>query len=560
MNKFSAASMFANRALGMLAICASICCLCVMASKTCSAQAAAPKYKTIPTSAKYRDIDISELTGEARRNASKKNSESRRARTEAKTAARKGIESGNVEATKPYLNGYVYPLMTQPEALSEAGTMRDSFFRTYLRSDLNQGARQQLLGGSVLPAMQTIANGTDYYPAARLNAVAMIGRLDDRGLVRSGGDATPPIPSSAAFKFLSNALNDANIPPYLKAAAMQGITRHLKIDRAAQGRLLDNAARNTLTTFAVNTIEGKTPGQDKWKSELNYWLKRRSVQLIGEVGTPGAGGKLIDLLLKVANDDTQTLWMQFDAVQALRQINFTGVPADKASEVVLSTTNFLQRSLAQEATRIQDLIDDLIYKGILYGDTDLEIEGTKYIKNIGKSGNMSMMGGGMMGGMMDEDDEGMMGMGGMGGRMGMGGSGTKEPPAILVELPNYQLNLIRRRMKILAHTCNDLLINAKGLAPAIGEKEKRLVSDIGKFTVKFMKESSTGIVNLDDEEVMEKMEEQRESFTSQLRTICKDAADRLKNMVASYNGNGNNAIAPAAPVADSDDPLNGLGG
>ena len=75
-----------------------------------------------------------------------------------------------------------------------------------------------------------------------------------------------------------------------------------------------------------------------------------------------------------------------------------------------------------------------------------------------------------------------------------------------------------------------------------------------------MKESSTGIVNLDDEEVMEKMEEQRESFTSQLRTICKDAADRLKNMVASYNGNGNNAIAPAAPVADSDDPLNGLGG
>ena len=252
--------------------------------------------------------------------------------------------------------------------------------------------------------------------------------------------------------------------------------------------------------------------------------------------------------------------MQFDAVQALRQINFTGVPADKASEVVLSTTNFLQRSLAQEATRIQDLIDDLIYKGILYGDTDLEIEGTKYIKNIGKSGNMSMMGGGMMGGMMDEDDEGMMGMGGMGGRMGMGGSGTKEPPAILVELPNYQLNLIRRRMKILAHTCNDLLINAKGLAPAIGEKEKRLVSDIGKFTVKFMKESSTGIVNLDDEEVMEKMEKQRESFTSQLRTICKDAADRLKNMVASYNGNGNNAIAPAAPVADSDDPLNGLGG
>ena len=549
MNKFSTASTLAKPVLVLTAFCASVCCLCVVVSEPCSAQDAAPTYKTIPTSAKYRDIDISALTGEARRNASKKNSEARRARTEAKTAARKGVESGNVDAAKPYLNGYVYPLMTQPEALTEAGTMRDSFFRTYLRSDLNQGARQQLIGGSILPAMKTIANGADYYPAARLNAIAVIGRLDDRGLVRSGSDATPPIPSSAAFTFLSGALNDVNIPPYLKAAAMQGLVRHLKIDRATQGRLLNGDARNTLTTFAVNTIEGKTPGQDQWQRELSYWLKRRSVQLIGEVGTPGPGGKLIDVLMNIANDETQTLWMQFDAVQALRKINFSGVAGSKASEVVLCAANFLQRSLDQEAVRIQALVDDLIYQNILYGDTDLEVEGTKYSKNIGKSGSM----GGMAGMMMDdtEEDE-MFGMGGS-----MSGSSTKEPPAILVELPNYQLNLIRRRMKMLAHTCNDLLINAQGLAPATGEKEKQLVTEIGKFTTKFMKDSNTGLVNLDEEE---ELEPQRESYTSQLRAICQNGANRVKNVLASYNGEGNKFIAPLAPVDDPSDPLNGLGG
>lgn len=553
MNKFSAALTNATRALGMLAICASVCCLCVTATEPCWAQDAAPKYKTIPTNAKYRDIDTSALSPEQRRVASKKNSESRRARTDAKTAARKGIESGNVDAAKPYLNGYVYPRMTQPDALSEAGTMRDSFFRTYLRPDLNAGARQQLINGSILPAMKTIANGADYYPAARLNAVAMIGRLDDRGLVRSGSDATPPIPSSAAFEFLSGTLNDVNIPPYLKAAAIQGLVRHLKIDRAAKGRLLDDGDRNKLTTFAVNTIQEKTPGQDQWQAELSYWLKRRSVQLIGEVGTPGSGGKLIDLLMGIVNDETQTLWMQFDAVQALRKINFTGVPGDKASEVVLSVTNFLQRSLDQEATRIQNLIDDLVYQNILYGDTDLEVEGTRYAKNIGKSGGV-----GGMGGMMDVDEEMFGGMGAeRGGMFGMAGSAAKEPPAILVELPNYQLNLIRRRMKIFAHTCNDLLVNAQGLAPAIGEKEKQLINKIGKFTEKFMEDSNTGIVDLDAEE---EEQEQRESYTSQLRTICKDAADRVQNMIASYNGNGNNAIAPSDPVADPSDPLNGLGG
>jgi hypothetical protein len=558
MNKFSTgstfiASTYAHRGLGMLAICVSVCCLCVMASTPSLAQDAAPKYKIISTSQKYRDVDLEGLAPEARRAASEKNSKARRARSEAKTAARKGIESGNVDAAKPYLNGFVYPSMTQPEQLSEAGTMRDSFFRTYLRSDLNQGARQQLINGSVLPAMQTIASGADYYPAARLNAIAMIGRLDDRGLVRNGSNTTPPIPSAAAFKFLSSALSNANMPPYLKAAAMQGITRHLKIDRAANGRLLDDGDRNTLTTFAVNTIQGKTAGQDKWQDELSYWLKRRSVQLIGEVGKPGDGGALIDMLVGIANDETQTLWMQFDAVQALRKIDFTGVPAAKASEVVLGTANFLQRSLSQEAARIENLTDDLIYKGILYGDTDLEVEGTRYATNIGKSGGVAGMGGMMMGGGPDDAD--MMGMGGFG--MGMPGSVNEEPPAVLVELPNYQLNLIRRRMKILAYTCNDLLENAKGLAPATGEKEKQLISDIAKFTEKFMKDSSTGIVNLDDEE---EMEPQRESFTSQLEKICKSAADNVKNMIASYNGNGNSVIAPAAPVGDPSDPLNGLGG
>lgn len=556
MNIFSAASTVARRTFGMLAICASVCCLCMMASESCSAQNAAPKFKTIPTNAKYRDIDLEGLTGEARRDASKKNSESRRARTEAKTAARKAIESGNVDGAKAYLNGYVYPLMTQPEALTESGTMRDSFFRTYLRADLNAGARQQLISGSILPAMKTIANGADYYPAARLNAIAMIGRLDDRGLVRSGSESTPPIPSKAAFEFLSGTLGDGNIPPYLKAAAMQGLVRHLKIDRAAQGRLLDDGARNKLTTFAVNTIQEKTPGQDQWQPELNYWLKRRSVQLIGEVGTPGSGGKLIDLLMSISNDETQTLWMQFDAVQALRKINFTGLPGAKASEVVLCVANFLQRSLDQEADRIERLTNDLIYQNILYGDVDLEVEGTRYRKNLGKSGGLGGMAG-MMGGGPDEDDM-YGGMGdGMGGMYGMPGAAADEPPPVLVELPNYQLNLIRRRMKIFAHTCNDFLNNAQGLAQAAGAKEKQLVSDVGKFTEKFMKDSNAGIIDLDAEE---EEEVQRESYTSQLQKICKDAAVRVENMIANYNGEGGNLIAPETPAADPNDLLNGLGG
>lgn len=512
------------------------------------AQSSAKQYKTIPTNEKFRDVDTTGLSNEARREATRKNSDSRRARTEAKTVARDAIESGNVDAAKDYLNGYVYPLMTQPEELADAGTMRDGFFRTFMRSDLSQQARQQLINGSILPAMETIVNGSDYYPAARLNAIAMIGRLDDRGLVRSGSDATPPIPSAAAFTFLSDSLTNADLPAYLKAAAIQSITRHLKIDRAAQGRILDDAARAKLTSFAESTLAGSIPGQDQWGPELDYWLKRRSVQLIGEVGTPGPNGRLVDLLVKIASDESQTLWMQFDAVKALRTINFAGVPGNKASDVVLAVSSFLQRALDLESVRVQNMVDDLVYKNILYGDEDFEVMGSKYEENVGKSGSMGMD--------FIEPEMGMM------GGMGMSGSGTKmETPAVLVELPTYQLNLIRRRMKILAYATNDVLTNAPGLAAAMGEKEKQLVSAIEKFTAQFMKQSSTGIVDLDEIVSEEAMMMKKESFTSQLRDICEAAAENLENMIAAYKGNAAiPAVDAGAPVVDPADPLNGLGG
>ncbi len=551
MIKFSAASesvvgRLSRAPLGLM-VCAGLGCVVAVSSAAGFAQSVVSQYKTIPTNAKFRDIDFDGLSGEAKRVASKRNSEARRQRTEAKAKARDGIENGNIEAAKDYLNGYVYPLMTQPDELADAGSMRDGFFRTFLRADLSQQARQQLISGSILPAMQTIAKGSDYYPAARLNAVAVIGRLDDRGLVRSGGEATPPIPSAAAFDFLVELLNDEKMPAYLKATAMQGITRHLIIDRAVEGRLLDGGARSLLTTFAVNTIEGKTPGQDQWKPELDYWLKRRSVQLIGEVGLAGPGGQFIELMLKIASDQTQTLWMQFDAVKSLRKINFAGIPADKASEVVLGVTDFLQRSLTQEATRIQRLLGDLVYKNILYGDNDFEVSGTKFAANIGKSGGMLGMGGLSKMDMMDDMNDSMF-----------GGSGTKEPPATLVELPTYQLNLIRRRMKMLAHTCNDVLNNARGLAASTDGEERQLVRAVGKFTEKFMQDSNTGVVNLDE---IDQTGPQRVSYTEQLQSICIGAADSIERLIARYKGKGNvndDASGDPQPAVDPVDPL-GLG-
>lgn len=514
--------------------------------------------KVIPIGAKFRDVSTENLTGDARRAATRRNSEARKARNAARDAAREGISSGNMVPVKEYFNGYVFPQMTQPAALKESGALRDSFFRTFMKSDVDESSRKKVISAVILPAMQAIATGKDYAPSARLNAIALLGRLDESALVKSGTRVRPPRPSAAAFGFLSGLLEDETAPAWLKAAAIQGIVRHLKVDVAVGGRLLDDNQRNLVQAFAFNTLDGKTAGQADWSKDLDYWLKRRSVQLLGAVGRQGEGGKVIDRLTSIANDESQTVWMQLDAVKALRTIDFTGAQESQVSKAMVSATLFLQRQLANEDAAVGEMLEDLIDKNILYGDTDFVVTGTKYTKNIAKSsgGSMeTMMSAGDMDDMMGEGME--MGMG-----MGMGTSGRKmEEPVILVELPTYQLNLIRRRMKIFAFTANDVLQNATGIDSAASAKDKQLQKAIAEFTADFLKDSSIGVIDIGkkkDED--EDKEIQKKSYTDQLRDVCRDGASDLKRILLRHAGGGGGLPDPSdidAPAVD--DPI-GLGG
>ena len=501
-------------------------------SSTCVAQEAAA-FKVIPTNAKFRDVSTDGLPNDARRAASKRNGEARKARNAARQATKDGIKSGNMTAAKEYLNGFIFPRMTQPEELEDSGSLRDSFFRTYMKGDVSETNRKKLIADVIMPAMKAIAVGKDYSPAARLNAVAMIGRLDDSAMQRSGNRVTPPKPSTVAFGFLSGLLNDAAIPPWLKTASIQSLTRHLAIDAAVNRRFLNDDQRNLLETFALNTLDDKSAGQDQWKPELNYWLKRRSVQLLGAIGRPGQGGVVIERLVKAVSDDKQKVWLQLDAAKALRAIDYSGVDTALVSKVMLTVTEFLQRQLTAEASSIDKQLEELIYKNILYNDVDFEANGTVYEKNVAKNSGM-----GMGRGMMDQE-------------MGMPGT-TMVEPAILVELPTYQLNLIRRRMKIFAFTANDVLKNSKNIGGVASAKDKQLQLAIEQFTDKFMKDSSIGVVDAGKEVDFDMTEMQTESYTSQLRAVCHDGASAIQTILTRYAGGaGGDAVAPGGNAGDA---------
>jgi len=126
-------------------------------------------------------------------------------------------------------------------------------------------------------------------------------------------------------------------------------------------------------------------------------------------------------------------------------------------------------------------------------------------------------------------------------------------PVVLVELPNYQLNLVRRRMKVNAFTANDVLQSANGLEAAASPKDKQLRLAMDKFTKAFLKESSIGLVDVGKEKKFdgEMMEMQRKSYTSQLQEACKNGASKLKTMLSRHAGEGGLGDAPSTEAKPS---------
>jgi hypothetical protein len=132
----------------------------------------------------------------------------------------------------------------------------------------------------------------------------------------------------------------------------------------------------------------------------------------------------------------------------------------------------------------------------------------------------------------------------------MGGTSEEEAKKF-VELPNYMLNVSRRRIKSLAFVGKRVLKPAdnRGLFTAADAETKTKINRMVSTLDRLLTDSNVGIVNLDARRTrrpgsLDEEAESKESITVQLTEACKKAAEQLKS-----------TIKPADPAADN--PLGG---
>ncbi|MFK7769900.1 MAG: hypothetical protein AB8B55_22015 [Mariniblastus sp.] len=525
-----------------------------------------PDFQTTPTPYDASEDEIKSIK--------RKNNESRsRIRSASKaTLDRLASSSGMGAEGKRFLSGYLFPSMAvpaDPTELSNVGKLREEFFKRYMSTKIKGAPRAELIKFTI-DTMSTYAANPKLKPAARLNAVYMIGMLDSVPAIRIDNQA--PVPSTEALDVLIKIFRSntsATTPDFVKVAAMAGIQRHVELDSIFGGQIQQPIKVGLLGEF-------KSILNKQESDPVTYWLKRRAMQTTGLIASPNS----TDTALQVIKQPEANVWLKLDAIEALRRVNnATPLASAKALEAATCVTEFLCDAFEKESEVIQGSVDKLVFDNILQQNKDLMKTGTNYGSGAGAATGNSFGGGGgpgMGGGMGGGRGGGGPGLGGgmgggpdmggglgdgpgmggglgggpgMGGGMG-GGRGVQSADSLgRLELPTFQLNVIRRRLKALGFIGKTALGGSgedsdKGLVDAIAdEKSKTMITGVIRELETLLTDSNAGIIDLSkDKDDPIPGDDPEPTVTQQLIDAAKDANKELSELLGKEK--------PADPDAD----------
>ncbi len=509
-------------------------------------QSALAQFESIPMNPRYvtqlPPFDADEEQMEATKKANRTNEKNLR---DDLSKIRSLLNNGGSPADNPlveqYLKGYVFPSMTiiDNRVLSQLGNMRAKFLKDFFDPRISAGARGALIDLTIQQAREAYRNNS-LHPAARLNMVYLIGMLDQTPGVRLPPQF--PVPSRSAYDSLSDILKSADLPAFLKVAALAGIQRHVEIDNITKNGQLTDADKTFLTGKSNEYLDA--PAQD----DLSYWLKRRGMQLLGELGN----ATTLEKAVSVIQSKDAGFWVKFDAMEAIGKLNLAGTDAAQSLAATKAVAEFASSALLQESEAINGAIKQLVYDQILYQDLDLIASPTDY--SSGAAVSSSSGGGGTDGGRSGGNSgkfTGGSGMGmGMGAGMGAGagglGASNETPAGEILELPVYQLNVFRRRIKTIALTTSQILGGADGtggLAKLVDESGKDLIKKVNGELSSLLEESNVGIVDLDARKTEDEDEEvEPKSVANQLAEMCDEASKKIDKAL------GKKEPAAAAPL------------
>lgn len=204
----------------------------------------------------------------------------------------------------------------------------DHFFkaRSQLKIYLNTGRSGQAhdeLNRMTLAKMKEIVGGAKYENAAKVNAMIVIGELNDIDEPGKG----KPLPE--AFPLLWVVAQSPKFKDELKIAALLGI------DRFAAAGALPAAKKDEVAKLMLALVKQKDP-PPKRSPDGHNWMRRQAAAILVKMGGGNASGEVVNAIAAIAADPTARPTMRCEMAQLIGQSKPT--PAAKVDVLALASS------------------------------------------------------------------------------------------------------------------------------------------------------------------------------------------------------------------------------
>ncbi len=328
----------------------------------------------------------------------------------------------NRDSLDRFLGRYFLPRMTHYDDMSiSAGKLRDDLIRNYLNKSYNAQARDHVLDNIIYPFATKVVEG-NYHPASRINAMYLIGSLNRREGVRR--ESLPTL-MTQSLTYMIAALDKADMPNYLKVAALHGIARHVGIDQDAQ-KQINNVTRNSIRDRMLKLVQQPYNGK-KNDDDLLYFQQRLATQILGELHDPGSANAVGNQLKSMIANEKLRLWLRVDAVAAFGKINFASdAESEKLIKMMIDdSVKLVAVNARQQSVAIKNDLRIMRENYLVYTGKDLAKIGVEKDASQDEIERVSP-----------------------GAEQGFEVRSKKNArPSEVAELPTYRLNLARRQFK-----------------------------------------------------------------------------------------------------------------
>lgn len=248
---------------------------------------------------------------------------------------------------------FIFAKMTQLKTLNKIPDQRQKFIREYLERADSKEAHDHLVQ-LTHTQMREIAKG-NFHPAARYNAMLIIGLLNSREAV-SIGKQLPPEAFLKALKTMLDELSDPTQIDAVRVASMVGILRHAKLDRQKLPTTKANdrwslQAKYAITGAMLELLKQKSPPAGRTAGG-HIWMQRRAIDILAAIGDVGKDGEILNELELFITDPKAPMSIRFSAAIALGRMTVPSSMKVNVAEKVIALANLVSFACRSELERI----------------------------------------------------------------------------------------------------------------------------------------------------------------------------------------------------------------